>query len=166
MALTAKQRAHLKSLAHPLKPLFQVGREGVTPSVIGTIESALETRELMKVKVLEGAPVSAREAADELVGTVENMDVVQVIGRTIVLYRPHPEKPEIRLPRPSWPRGTAERAGAGGQRSLSLDSCSASQAAAVSPAQKRGRQGVPPIKPTWPPLAVTSAVRYGFDATC
>ena len=91
MALTAKQRAHLKSL-------FQVGREGVTPSVIGTIESALETRELMKVKVLEGAPVSAREAADELVGTVENMDVVQVIGRTIVLYRPHPEKPEIRLP--------------------------------------------------------------------
>ncbi|NLG63087.1 MAG: ribosome assembly RNA-binding protein YhbY [Candidatus Cloacimonetes bacterium] len=98
MALTAKQRAHLKSLAHPLKPLFQVGREGVTPSVIGTIESALETRELMKVKVLEGAPVSAREAADELVGTVENMDVVQVIGRTIVLYRPHPEKPEIRLP--------------------------------------------------------------------
>lgn len=98
MALTAKQRAHLKSLAHPLKPLFQVGREGVTPSVIGTIESALETRELMKVKVLEGAPVSAREAADELAGTVENMDVVQVIGRTIVLYRPHPEKPEIRLP--------------------------------------------------------------------
>lgn len=97
-SLTARQRAHLKSLAHPLKPLFQIGREGVTSNVAGTIASALETRELLKVKVLEGAPVSAREAADELAGQVEAMHVVQVIGRTIVLYRRHPEKPEIRLP--------------------------------------------------------------------
>lgn len=97
-SLTARQRAHLKSLAHPLKPLFQIGREGVTANVAGTIASALETRELLKVKVLEGAPVSAREAADELAGQVEAMHVVQVIGRTIVLYRRHPEKPEIRLP--------------------------------------------------------------------
>ncbi|HEU5209319.1 MAG TPA: ribosome assembly RNA-binding protein YhbY [Longimicrobiales bacterium] len=97
-SLTARQRAHLKSLAHPLKPLFQIGREGVTSNVAGTIAAALETRELLKVKVLEGAPVSAREAADELAGQVEAMHVVQVIGRTIVLYRRHPEKPEIRLP--------------------------------------------------------------------
>ncbi len=97
-ALTAKQRAHLKSLAHGLKPLFQVGREGVTPNLAGTIESAFETRELLKVKVLEGAPVSAREAAEELAGSVAEMHVVQVIGRTIVLYRRHPERPEVRLP--------------------------------------------------------------------
>jgi len=97
-ALTAKQRAHLKALAHPLKPLFQIGREGVTDNVVGTIDSALETRELLKVKVLEGAPVSAREAADELGERVEDMHVVQVIGRTIVLYRRHPEEPVIRLP--------------------------------------------------------------------
>lgn len=96
--LTAKQRAHLKSLAHPLKPLFQIGKEGITPNVIGTIESAFETRELLKVKVLESAPVSARETAEELAGSVEGMHVVQVIGRTLVLYRRHPEKPEIRLP--------------------------------------------------------------------
>lgn len=97
-ALTARQRAHLKSLAHPLKPLFQIGRDGVTGTVAGTIESAFQTRELLKVKVLEGAPLSAREAADALAAMVSGMHVVQVIGRTVVLYRPHPEKPEIRLP--------------------------------------------------------------------
>ncbi|MHB1167692.1 MAG: ribosome assembly RNA-binding protein YhbY [Longimicrobiales bacterium] len=96
--LTAKQRSHLKSLAHPLKPLFQIGRDGVTANVIGTIESAFETRELLKVKVLENAPATARETADELTGSIEGMHVVQVIGRTLVLYRRHPEKPEIRLP--------------------------------------------------------------------
>lgn len=97
-ALTARQRAHLKSLAHSLKPLFQVGRDGVTGTVASTIASAFQTRELLKVKVLEGAPLSAREAADALAAMVPGMHVVQVIGRTVVLYRPHPDEPQIRLP--------------------------------------------------------------------
>ncbi len=97
--LSARQRAHLKSLAHPLKPLFQVGKEGITDTLVTALESAFQTRELFKLKVLDTAPVDAREAADELAGRVRGMEVVQVIGRTLVLYRAHPEKPEIRLPR-------------------------------------------------------------------
>jgi RNA-binding protein len=96
--LTARQRAHLKSLAHPLKPILQVGREGVTDAVARTIEGAFHTRELLKVKVLEAAPAPAREVGESLAGGIPGVRLVQVIGRTIVLYRPHPEKPEIRLP--------------------------------------------------------------------
>ncbi|HEX6940568.1 MAG TPA: ribosome assembly RNA-binding protein YhbY [Longimicrobiales bacterium] len=98
MALTSKQRAYLKSLAHPLKPILQIGKEGVTPAVVDTVASAFNTRELLKVKVLEAAPASARETADELASRIPGAEPVQVIGRTAILYRRHPEKPEIRLP--------------------------------------------------------------------
>ncbi|HEX7117431.1 MAG TPA: ribosome assembly RNA-binding protein YhbY [Longimicrobiales bacterium] len=98
MALTSKQRAHLKSLAHPLKPILQIGKEGVTDAVVDTVEDAFNTRELLKVKVLEAAPASARETGAALAGRIEGAELVQVIGRTVVLYRPHPEEPEIRLP--------------------------------------------------------------------
>ena len=97
--LTTRQRAHLKSLAHPLKPLFQVGRDGVSNALAATLETAFGTRELLKVKVLEAAPASARDTAGEIEAGVADVNVVQKIGRTIVLYRRHPEKPEIRLPR-------------------------------------------------------------------
>jgi RNA-binding protein len=97
--LTARQRAHLKSIAHSLKPLFQIGREGVTDALIRTLEAAFQTRELFKVKVLDTAPLAARDAAAALDGRIDGMEVVQVIGRTLVLYRPDPDQPVIRLPR-------------------------------------------------------------------
>lgn len=96
--LTPRQRAHLRSLAHPLKPILQVGKEGLTDSVVRTVEDAFHTRELIKVKVLESAPATARETGALLAGAVQGAHLVQVIGRTVVLYRRHPEKPEIRLP--------------------------------------------------------------------
>ena len=96
--LTSKQRAHLRSLAHRLKPLVHVGTDGVTEAVVASVNDALRTRELLKVKVLENAPVDAREAAAELSARVDDARVPQVIGRTVVLYRPFPEDPEIRLP--------------------------------------------------------------------
>lgn len=96
--LTARQRVHLKSLAHSLKPVQHVGKEGVTDALVRSVEDALQTRELMKVKVLENAPGAARDVADELAGRIAGMHVVQVIGRTVVLYRADPEDPQIRLP--------------------------------------------------------------------
>jgi RNA-binding protein len=96
-ALTARQRARLKALAHPLKPILQIGREGVGETVISAVETALRTRELLKVKVLEAAPVDTRAAAEALAAAVAGVHVVQVIGRTAVLYRRHPEQPEIQL---------------------------------------------------------------------
>lgn len=96
-ALTPRQRAHLRSLAHPLKPILQVGKGGVDADVAGSLTDAFQNRELIKVKVLEAAPVSARQAADQILGHLPGARVVQVIGRTIVLYRQHPQRPEIRL---------------------------------------------------------------------
>jgi RNA-binding protein len=97
--LNARQRAHLKSLAHPLKPILQIGKEGLTDAVARTVEDALHHRELLKVKVLESAPAYAREVGAALAGAIEGAHLVQVIGRTIVLYRRHAEEPGIQLPR-------------------------------------------------------------------
>ncbi len=98
MALTPKQRAYLKSLAHPLKPILQIGKEGATDSVAATIEGAFRTRELLKVKVLEASPESATEVAASLAERVDRIELVQVIGRTVVYYRRHPTNREITLP--------------------------------------------------------------------
>ncbi len=70
----------------------------MTEAAVRTLQEALNTRELLKVKVLEAAPVDVREGAADLASRVEGVAVVQTIGRTAVLYRPHPEKPEIELP--------------------------------------------------------------------
>ena len=98
MAITPKQRAHLKSLAHHLKPVVYVGKEGVQDSTIRSVQEALNTRELIKVKVLEAAPENVRDGAAELARRVEGAEVVQTIGRVAVIFRRHPEKPEIELP--------------------------------------------------------------------
>jgi RNA-binding protein len=96
--LTSKQRAHLRSLAHHLKPIIQVGADGVTEPLLKTVMEAFNTRELLKVKVLESAPFGAREVADRIVAELKDVQVAQTIGRTVVLYRPDPEEPEIELP--------------------------------------------------------------------
>lgn len=97
MSLSPKQRAHLRSLAHHLKPIQQVGKEGITDSVLRTVQDAFNTRELLKVKIQEAAPLSAREAGAAFAERIEAVEHVQTIGRTVVLYRRHPEKPEIRF---------------------------------------------------------------------
>ena len=97
--LTSKQRAHLRSLAHHLKPLAHIGAEGLTEAALkGHLES-FNTRELLKLEVLESAPESARDTADAIVERLDGVHVAQTIGRTVVLYRRHPDKPEIHLPR-------------------------------------------------------------------
>jgi RNA-binding protein len=96
--LTSKQRAHLRALAHPLKPVLQIGGEGVSAQLMDALDEAFNTRELLKVKVLEGAPVDPRTAAAEITRQNAHVHVPQVIGRTIVLYRASPDTPEIRLP--------------------------------------------------------------------
>lgn len=96
--LTSKQRAHLRGLAHSLKPLLHVGKEGVTPEVVRAAVELFHTRELLKVKVLEAAPGAPREEAEALVRELEGTYLVQVTGRTAVLYRPDPDQRTIRLP--------------------------------------------------------------------
>lgn len=96
--LTSKQRAHLRGLAHALKPIAHIGKEGVTPASVRAVQQTLDTHELVKVRVLEASPESARDTGHTLASGIENAAVVQVVGRTVTLYRPDPEEPVIRLP--------------------------------------------------------------------
>lgn len=98
ISITPRQRAHLKSLAHPLRPILHIGKEGVTGTTLTGVGEALNTRELLKIKVLESSPQSAAEIGADLESRIDGVELVQVIGRTIVLYRRHPERPEIQLP--------------------------------------------------------------------
>lgn len=89
--LTGKQKRYLRAVAHNLKPLFQIGKDGVTGNQITAIDEYLERKELLKVKLLETCPVSKNEAAIELSAQTKS-EVVQIMGNTIVLYRKSPEK--------------------------------------------------------------------------
>lgn len=97
MTLTGKQRAFLRAMANGLQPIVHVGKGGVIATLEKQADDALESRELIKGKVLESAPQTAREAAEVLAAAVD-ATVVHVMGRTFVLYRPAKE-PQLRLPR-------------------------------------------------------------------
>tara|TARA_B110000116_G_C16667900_1_gene504815 strand:- start:103 stop:414 length:312 start_codon:yes stop_codon:yes gene_type:complete len=96
--LTSKQRAYLRKLAHPLKPVVLVGGDGVTDALISSVSDAFNSRELLKVKLQESASIKVREAANQIADALEDVHAVQTIGKTMVLYRRDPEDPEIRLP--------------------------------------------------------------------
>jgi len=96
--LSSKQRAFLRSMANTMDPIMQVGKAGVGEELITSVDNALEARELIKMSVLDTAPVSAREAADAL-ETETGADVVAVVGRRFVLYRPSKKKKKIELPK-------------------------------------------------------------------
>ena len=103
-SISTRARAHLRSLAHGLRPVVQVGADGLTEPVIQATAEALAEHELIKVKLGQGFAGERKEAARELAAATES-DLTQVIGRVIVLYRPRPkddhrnvEKPRILLP--------------------------------------------------------------------
>ena len=98
--LTSKQRAYLRSLAVDLDTIVMVGKSGMSPELTKQADDALTARELIKGKVLETAPLSSREAAEQIAADVQ-ADVVQVIGSKFVLYRKNEKEPKITLPIPA-----------------------------------------------------------------
>jgi len=84
--MTSKQRSYLKSLAVKLDTIFQIGKGGITEELCSQLLNALNARELIKIKVLETSPISAREAAEQIASEI-GAEVVLVIGMKIVLYR-------------------------------------------------------------------------------
>ena len=94
--MTSKQRANLMSLASKLSPSVQIGKESLTPEVTKAAEEALEANELIKINVQNNCFEDIRELAATL-GERTRSDVVQTIGRQIVLYKPasDPEKRKI-----------------------------------------------------------------------
>ena len=96
--LTSKQRAYLRSLANDYDSLFQVGKSGITDTVIKQVEDALRARELIKINSLENTPIPPKEVAQDISEKVK-CDVVQVIGRKIILYKRNDKDPKIVLPK-------------------------------------------------------------------
>ena len=96
--LTSKQRAFLRSLAASAETILMVGKGGMSPDIIKQADDALRARELIKGKVLETAPLSSREASEQIAKATESQ-VVQVIGGKFVLYRRNDKEPKLQLPR-------------------------------------------------------------------
>ena len=96
--MTSKQRAYLKSLAMKLDPVFNVGKASITPEFTTAIAEVLETRELIKISVLKNCLDEPREIAEVLAERTHSQ-VVQVIGKKIVLYKESKDNKKIELPK-------------------------------------------------------------------
>lgn len=94
--LNSRQRAQLRGLANGIETIFQIGKAGLNDQLNKQVDEALEARELIKLRTLETAPVSTREAADTVAQAV-NADVVQVIGSRFILYRESKDNKTIKL---------------------------------------------------------------------
>lgn len=93
--LGSRQRKHLRALAHPLKAIVQVGQPGVTGAVLQAVEQGLLDHELIKVQMLR--PADKRGMAQEL-ASGSGAALCGLVGHTVILYRPHPERPKLALP--------------------------------------------------------------------
>ena len=98
MTLTSKQRAYLKSLAQDLEPVFKIGKSSVSPEVTSAITETFNTHELIKVTVLKNCLDDVKEVAIT-VSERTRSELVQVIGRKFVLYKPFKDDPKIILPK-------------------------------------------------------------------
>ncbi|PNV63803.1 ribosome assembly RNA-binding protein YhbY [Clostridium sp. chh4-2] len=98
--MTSKQRAYLKGLAMTMEPIFQIGKSSVTPEITTAVDEALEARELIKLTVLKNCLDDGRSIAEVLAERTHS-EVVQVIGKKIVLYREAKDakKRKITLPK-------------------------------------------------------------------
>lgn len=91
--LKGSQRKHLRGVAHSYKPLVQIGKEGLSASVLQAIDTAIEANELIKVKI-----AADRDDRQQIVPVIEerlNCECVGTVGRIAILYREHPD-PEKR----------------------------------------------------------------------
>ena len=97
MELNGKQRAYLRSLANPLETLLYVGKDGITANTQKEAYDLLKARELVKCAVQQSAPLTAREASEQLC-RLTGASPVQVIGRRFTMYRMNDKEPKIQLP--------------------------------------------------------------------
>lgn len=96
MELTSKRRAYLRKKAHDFDALVRIGKEGVTDNLIQSILDAIESRELIKVKILQNCEEEKMEIMEQL-SQCKEFEVVGIIGRTIILFKENKDKPVISL---------------------------------------------------------------------
>jgi RNA-binding protein len=95
--LTGKQRRFLRGLGHHLDAVVQVGKDGLSEGLVSALDVALDTHELIKVKLGESAGAD-RRALGAAIAEAAGADLVQVLGRTVLVYRRRAKDPEIVLP--------------------------------------------------------------------
>ncbi|ORJ63625.1 ribosome assembly RNA-binding protein YhbY [Geothermobacter hydrogeniphilus] len=95
--LTGKQRRFLRGLGHHLQPVVMIGKDELTAALEASVDEALTAHELIKLKLQEGCLLDRKEVAERLAARTSSA-VAQILGRTILLYRPADE-PTITLPR-------------------------------------------------------------------
>jgi RNA-binding protein len=103
MTMTGKVRAELRAEAHHLQPTVHVGQQGLTPTVINSVDDALRTRELVKVQLGRNVDLKAKQAAEALAIATQSQ-IIQVIGKTATLYRENPELERKPGDMPPWRR--------------------------------------------------------------
>jgi len=101
--MKGRERAELRAEAHHLDPTVHVGQQGLTPSVITSVDDALRTRELVKVRLGNKDDVKPKDVANSL-ALATNSAVVQVIGRTATLFRENPDIEKKSGQLPAWRR--------------------------------------------------------------
>jgi len=101
--LKGRDRAELRAEAHHLDPTVHVGQQGLTPSLITSLDDALRTRELVKVKLRTSQDMKPKDIANSLALATDSA-VVQVIGRTATLFRENPDMEKKRGQIPPWRR--------------------------------------------------------------
>ena len=109
MPLTGAAARYLRALAHPLDPVVQIGKDGVTKELIAAVERALLDHELIKVKLAAEESMERKITAAKIASQTAS-EVAQVIGRILVLYRPRPKKPTIKVPKGYTPPKPATHA--------------------------------------------------------
>ena len=95
--LRGKDRRYLRGLGNALRPTVYLGKEGLSAAVIRSLNEAYATRELVKVRCERNSPLDRCEAGEQLAAATES-HLVQVLGNTLLLYRPGPDDPQIALP--------------------------------------------------------------------
>ena len=95
--MTGKERRYLRALAHRLSPVVIVGQRGLTDGVVRQVDTALTDHELIKVRIGGECPMG-RDAVGAALADATGADIAGSIGRVIILYRRHPERPRIALP--------------------------------------------------------------------
>ncbi len=93
LTLSTKEKKQFRSLGHHLKPEVWIGKEGISPGAIHTLQNSFHTKELVKIKILENCPLKKSDIARQL-STATSAEIVQILGNMILLYRPLPEDEE------------------------------------------------------------------------
>jgi RNA-binding protein len=127
-------RRALRAHGHAMSPIVQVGKAGVTEGLIKQVNQALADHELIKVKVGGECPQDRHEVGD-LLDQEPGVDLVQIVGRVLLLYKRHPQKPRYEGKRAKSTAKSADKPGA--DRPSAVKSTSAPRSRSRRPPRSR-----------------------------